>query len=60
MLHVRAWLYWMNGALLHEACCYPTMLSGGTIFWSVNNYADNISPHPAVIYVDDITISDHR
>ena len=51
---------WMNGELLHEAVGYPTMLSGRTIFWSVNNYGDGISPSPAGIYIDDVMIASDR
>lgn len=51
---------WLNGEPMHEACCYATMLSNRTVFWSVNNYSDEIRPAPAVIFVDDIRIAGSR
>jgi hypothetical protein len=46
----------VDGAQLWDVSGNPTALSEQKLFWSVNNYAENISPDPCTIYVDDLEI----
>jgi hypothetical protein len=46
----------VDGAQLWDVSGNPTAVSEQKLFWSVNNYAENIAPDPCTIYVDDMEI----
>lgn len=50
-------IIWQDGLEIFNVDSLPTVLRDGTVYWSVNNYADKISPSPATIYVDEVIIS---
>lgn len=50
-------IVWQDGVQLFDISGYPTVLSDGTLHWSVNHYSDDILPYPASIYLDDIVIA---
>ncbi len=53
-------IVWQDDEEIFHVTGFPTLLADETIYWSVNNYSDNIEPNPAVIYVDDLAISKIR
>jgi len=50
-------IVWQDGQMLYNAENVKTLEADGTLFWSVNNYTDSISPSPCTIYIDDAAIS---
>ena len=50
-------IVWQDGVEVFNLSNTDTVSSDGTIYWSVNNYSDDIDPHPCTISVDDIAIS---
>jgi hypothetical protein len=48
---------WQDGVLLTDVQGAATRYVDGDCQWSVNNYSDALSPNPAVLYIDDATIS---
>lgn len=53
-------IIWQDGVKIFEEEGLPTVLGDQTVYWSVNHYAESISPHPAIIYIDDAIISTSR
>jgi hypothetical protein len=53
-------IIWQDGIKIFEEEGLPTVLGDQTVYWSVNHYAESISPHPAIIYLDDAIISTSR
>lgn len=49
---------YQNGVKIFEKSEIQTKPGDADIFWSVNSYADKISPNPATIYVDNLNISE--
>lgn len=49
---------YQDGVLFFEKNNINTRPGNKKVFWSVNSYADKISPNPATIYVDDMIISE--
>jgi hypothetical protein len=50
-------IVWVDGVQLYDVSGYPTVLSDGTLHWSVNHYSDDILPNPSSIYIDDVVIA---
>ncbi len=50
-------IIWLDGKEIFNVDNVVTVLGDRTVHWSINNYADDISPSPATIYVDDAAIS---
>jgi len=50
-------IVWQDGREIFNVDKLPTVLKDGTVYWSVNHYADKISPSPATIFIDDAIIS---
>lgn len=53
-------IVWQDGVKLFDITGYPTVLSDGTLYYSVNHYTDGIAPNVSSIYLDDIVISYDR
>jgi hypothetical protein len=51
---------WINGEQVFFIENAHTALSDNTLYWSVNNYTDSISPSPTTIYFDELVISKIR
>lgn len=51
---------WINGEEVFFIENAHTALSDNTLYWSVNNYTNSISPSPCTIYFDDMVISKMR
>ncbi len=51
---------WLNGEEVFYLENVTTALSDNTLYWSINNYTDSISPSPCTIYFDDVVISQKR
>ena len=50
-------IVWQDGVKLFDITGYPTVLSDGSLYYSVNHYTDSISPDVSSIYIDDVAIS---
>ncbi len=50
-------IVWQDGVKMFDVSGYPTVLSDGSLHWSVNHYSDDIQPNPSSIYLDDIIIA---
>jgi hypothetical protein len=50
-------IVWQDGVQLYDISGYPTVLSDGTLHYSVNHYSDDILPNPSSIYIDDVVIA---
>ena len=53
-------IVWQDGVKLFDITGYPTVLSDGTLHYSVNHYTDGMSPDVSSIYIDDVVISYDR
>lgn len=53
-------ILWQDGQELFNLGHVTTVFSDGTIYWSVHNYSNGLTPNPVGIYVDDIAISKIR
>ncbi len=53
-------IVWQDGVKLFDITGYPTVLSDGTLYYSVNHYTDGINPDVSSIYIDDVVISYDR
>ncbi|NSW53817.1 MAG: heparin lyase I family protein [Anaerolineae bacterium] len=51
---------WLDGVQIFDVANAHTVLSDNTLYWSVNHYADSISPMPSSIYIDDVIVSTVR
>lgn len=49
-------IVWQDGTQIYDLQNVNTVWSDNTIYWSLQNYADTILPHPATIYIDDARI----
>ena len=49
-------IVWQDGMRLFDLAKVKTKFVGGDQRWSVNNYSNDLSPRPSVIYVDDATV----
>ncbi len=50
-------IVWQDGDELFNISNVRTVFSDKTIYWSVHNYSNSLSPSPLSIYVDDLAIS---
>ena len=53
-------IIWQDGVKVFDVTGNPTALSPYRLYFSVNNYSDNILPGPCTIYVDDVIISNKQ
>lgn len=53
-------IVWQDGVKLFDITGYPTVLSDGTLYYSVNHYTDGMSPDISSIFIDDVVISYDR
>ncbi|NSW53818.1 MAG: heparin lyase I family protein [Anaerolineae bacterium] len=51
---------WLNGEEFVTLTGIHTVLRDNTLYWSVNNYSDEVVPYPAALYVDEVIISQQR
>jgi hypothetical protein len=51
---------WQDGVKLYEFSGVRSTYPGGLVEWTVNNYADDLSPAPTTLYIDDAAISTGR
>ena len=50
-------IVWQDNQEIFNVSNVQTALADNTIYWSVNNYTDHITPDMCTIYVDDMAIS---
>ena len=48
---------WQDGVKLYDFTGVRSTYPGGLVEWTVNNYADDLSPAPTTLYIDDAAIS---
>jgi len=48
---------WQDGVQIIDLANVQTKYTGGCYAWSVDNYSGGLSPNPATIYADDVSIS---
>mgnify|MGYP001555420751 CR=1 FL=1 len=53
-------IVWQDGVQIFDVTGYPTVLSDGTLYYSVNHYTDGIAPDVSSIYIDDVMITFDR
>jgi hypothetical protein len=53
-------IIWQDGIKLFDVSGVQTRFSNGDTQWSVNNYSDQVTPSPTVIYIDDAVVAAER